>query len=447
MATRRQFLKTSGALAAVLALNASFGSGAPASAQAPTAGLAGIFGGGAPLGGQTPTPDVNGLPYLLKRRVTQADRKAAAARYKALSKAAKGKSLRGAALVTNPATGYYIPDYFGTTPNWAFSPALPKFVAPLPNIPIAVPDTITFPGSDYYEISLRQYSQVMHPSLPPTTLRGYVQTNMGTDANGQNTVAPPPIQYLGPLIVARRDRPVRIKFTNELPTGAAGNLFIPVDTTYMGAGMGPTGANYTQNRAVVHLHGGTTPWISDGTPHQWITPAGESTPYTKGVSTQNVPDMWFDPVTHAVVPAGTPGATNDPGPGSVTLYYTNQQSARLMFYHDHAYGITRLNVYVGEAAGYLLTDTVEQDLINGTNTSGANPGLLRVLPDIGIPLIIQDRTFVDDATILTTDPTWSWGTNPGKPQATPVKGDLWYPHVYMPNQNPYDVTGANMMGR
>ena len=27
-----------------------------------------------------------------------------------------------------------------------------------------------------------------------------------------------------------------------------------------------------------------------------------------------------------------------------------------MFYHDHAWGITRLNVYAGEAAGYLLTD-------------------------------------------------------------------------------------------
>ncbi len=42
--------------------------------------------------------------------------------------------------------------------------------------------------------------------------------------------------------------------------------------------------------------------------------------------------------------------------GCQTFYYTNQQSARLMFYHDHAWGITRLNVYAGEAAGYLITD-------------------------------------------------------------------------------------------
>ena len=99
---------------------------------------------------------------------------------------------------------------------------------------------------------------------------------------------------------------------------------------------------YSQNRATLHLHGGVTPWISDGTPNQWITPAGETTKYPKGVSVVNVPDM------------------PDPGPGSLTFFYSNQQSARLMFYHDHAYGITRLNVYAGEAAGYLLRDPMER---------------------------------------------------------------------------------------
>ena len=44
----------------------------------------------------------------------------------------------------------------------------------------------------------------------------------------------------------------------------------------MGAGMGPDGTNYPQNRATLHLHGGFTPWVSDGTPHQWVTPAGET---------------------------------------------------------------------------------------------------------------------------------------------------------------------------
>ncbi len=45
--------------------------------------------------------------------------------------------------------------------------------------------------------------------------------------------------YLGPTIVATKDRPVRILFRNLLPTGLDGNLFIPTDVTVMGSGMGP----------------------------------------------------------------------------------------------------------------------------------------------------------------------------------------------------------------
>jgi len=114
-----------------------------------------------------------------------------------------------------------------------------------------------------------------------------------------------------------------------------------------------------------------------------------------------------------------------------------------MFYHDHAYGITRLNVYAGEAAGYILTDQVEQDLIAGTDVSGVNPGHLQILPDIGIPLIIQDKTYVDNTTIGYQDPTWVWGSTPG----TAHTGDLWLPHVYMPNQNAYSIDGSNAYGR
>ena len=76
--------------------------------------------------------------------------------------------------------------------------------------------------------------------------------------------------------------------------------------------------------------------------------------------------------------------------------------------------------------------------------------MLKVLPDIGIPLIIQDRTFVDADTIFAQDPTWNWGTGPrdanGKITAA-VTGDLWYPHVYMTVQNPWDLTGTNAFGR
>jgi FtsP/CotA-like multicopper oxidase with cupredoxin domain len=318
------------------------------------------------------------------------------------------------------------PDYLGgVVPNYANTPLLQKFVHSLPGlgsanandlgqfIPIAVADTTTFPGSDYYQLGLVEYSQQVHKDLPgPTTFRGYRDLAPTADGNPH---------YLGPFIIARRDRPVRVKFTNQLPTGAAGHLFLPVDTTSMGAGVGPLGGTelYTQNRAELHLHGGATPWISDGTPHQWITPAGETTSYAKGVSQQNVPDM------------------PDPGAGSATYFYTNQQSARMMFYHDHSYGLTRLNVYAGEAAGYLVTDAVEDSLIDASLIPGLNAGVYRY----GIPLVIQDKTFVPDATRLAAqDPTWdvaNWGG----------PGSLWFPHVYMPNQNPADITGANPMGR
>jgi FtsP/CotA-like multicopper oxidase with cupredoxin domain len=374
------------------------------------------------------------MSVIQDRNDMQADREAAAARLAAMQVVAdQNAALIGGlkpSLVATPGPGG-IPDCFGTTPNWAFSPPLRKFVDTLPGlgagapnnlgqyIPVGKPDTKTYPGCDYYVIEVRQYTQQMHSDLPPTTLRGYVQTNQGTDGAGNNTLDPEPIHYLGPIIVAQKNRPVRVKFVNKLPTGVDGNLFIPVDTTIMGAGMGPKGMaaspmNYTQNRATLHLHGGRTPWISDGTPHQWITPAGENTPYPKGVSVSNVPDM------------------PDPGPGAQTFFYSNQQSARMMFYHDHAMGITRLNVYSGEAAGYLIQDAAEKKLVDDG-----------VIPADEIPLIIQDKTFVDASTIATTDPTWNWGTT----APVPHTGDLWYPHVYVPAQNPFDASGVNPTGR
>ncbi|MGD2077860.1 MAG: hypothetical protein PVH18_05730, partial [Chloroflexota bacterium] len=93
--------------------------------------------------------------------------------------------------------------------NTVITGGLRKFVNELPGlgagaannlgqyIPVAVPDTTTYPGSDYYIIELGEYTEQMHEDLPPTTLRGYRQ------AGGE-------YHYLGPAIVAQKDRPVRI---------------------------------------------------------------------------------------------------------------------------------------------------------------------------------------------------------------------------------------------
>ncbi|MCA9983646.1 MAG: multicopper oxidase domain-containing protein, partial [Anaerolineales bacterium] len=333
-------------------------------------------------------------------------------------------------------------------------------------ISVAVPDTTSYPGSDYYEIAVIEFTEQMHSDLPATTHRGYIQLSTAEVPGIQVPLANPdgsPIlmpdgsqaygvdnpHYLGASIVAQKDRPVRIKFYNLLPTGhydpntglRGGDLFLPVDTSVMGSGMGPEMYDtvngtmmmepdpqnpmcgnpdkpygcYTENRATLHLHGGISPWISDGTPHQWITPADENTPYPQGVSVQNVPDM-----------TGCELATD----GCMTFYYTNQQSARLSFYHDHAWGITRLNVYAGEAAAYLIRDETEQALIdNGT------------IPSVEIPLVIQDKTFVpSEEQLAISDETWDinrWGGF----------GSLWFPHVYSPAQNPGDASGVNQYGR
>ena len=359
--------------------------------------------------------------------------------------------------ITNPGAGYKTP--IAGSGIRKFMDSLPNIDTPNnlgQNMPLAVPDKTTFPNSDYYEIAEVEYLQKMHSDLPATHLRGYVQIKTGGFTLAGFNAAADKLKYasqyagyLGPVIVAEKDRPVRVKLVNLLSTGAAGNLPIPVDHTYMGA----DGATDTDNRTALHMHGGNTPWISDGTPRQWIKPKGEIGP-NRGESARDVPDMWFD-ATGAVVTscAGKPtcnvgGASNYPGDGALTYFFTNEQTARLMFYHDHAEGTTRLNVYAGLAAGYVLQDSTEKALMaDGT------------LPADTIPLIIQEKTFIPDDTtpvlnfygpfksaLNSQDPTWRWGTGTAA-TGKMGNGDLWVPHVFMPNQNPGDVTGANSMGR
>ncbi|MFB3826332.1 MAG: hypothetical protein ACE15B_06165 [Bryobacteraceae bacterium] len=370
----------------------------------------------------------------------------------------------GAAATAAVMTPGAVPDYFGVG-NYANSPlpqvdpvsgaivpltGVRKFVDALPGlcaagvpnglgqcIPLATANTALFPGSDYYQIGLSEYAQKMHSDLPPTHLRGYTDLNAG----GAH-------QYLGPLILATRNRPVRILFKNQIAT----DLNIPMDSTYMGAGLvsdATSSLKSSQKRATLHLHGGNTPWISDGTTHQWVTPAGgDGQPaklgFAKGYSFENVPDM---------VPPGCVGLQCvNPAPSAVdgmhTFYWTNQQSGRLMFFHDHAYGITRLNVYAGEAAGYLLVDPAQESTLKAASAPGTivtdptTGGILSADLAHRIPLVIQDKTFVPDLNnqLPAQDPTWDitkWGST----------GDLWFPHIYSPNQNPADISGANGFGR
>jgi FtsP/CotA-like multicopper oxidase with cupredoxin domain len=284
-----------------------------------------------------------------------------------------------------------------------------------------------------------------------------IATNLNSD--GSIADARAPFRIDGPVISAQKDRPVRVTFDNYLPTGnnqcttaggtvsnandktCGGDLFLPVDSTIMGAGAGPNGGFYSTARATIHLHGGVTPWISDGTMDQWTTPVGANEQYPRGVSMRTVPDMWYDAKGQIISDClgknscVTTGAVQDPGKGRMNFYYTNQQSARLMFYHDHSAGITRLNVYAGLLAGYVLHDQYEGAIMAAAGVRSAvdsqtvNSAQEKVL-------IIQDKTFVGGPSQMTLqDPTWN-------NQAWGGEGSLWYPHVYEPNQNPA-LTPAN----
>jgi spore coat protein A len=270
--------------------------------------------------------------------------------------------------------------WFGRGTAYAFgqSPSVPKFTIPLPGlgpggIPVASPtsmvDPVTNLLTDYYTITARQSYHDFHPDLPGTGSKiwGYAPEG-GVTSQG----------YLGGVIVAQKDRPVRLKVKNKLPKVHP----LPVDKTIMGAE-----SSEAENRMTVHLHGGLVPWNSDGGPYSWFTPGGLN--YKQGVSFKN------------------------PGPvqGSAEYYYPNQQSARLVWYHDHALGITRLNAYAGLASAYIIRDPIEQALIRNN-----------VIPSREIPLVLQDKTFVDG-----TDPNYTRG----------VAGDLWYPYLYEPDRWAY----------
>ena len=167
--------------------------------------------GGGGKGGMRVKTEADLLKYRLMRP-TKAQRLAAAARMAAIRANPVNKLLNGLkGLFVQPKAlnPLGLPDYFGTIPNYA-NTQLPmdsggnfatttativpgtgvrKFVDTLPGlgagdandlgqyIPVAVPDTTTYPGSDYYVIALVRYTEKLHADLPPTTLQGYVQMN------------------------------------------------------------------------------------------------------------------------------------------------------------------------------------------------------------------------------------------------------------------------------
>ena len=206
--------------------------------------------------------------------------------------------------------------------------ALEKFADELPIIETLKPQK-TSNGSTYYEVTMKECFHKLHRDLPPTRLWGY---------NGL---------FPGPTIDVNQDENVYIKWMNDLPD----KHFLPVDHTIHHS---EGGHQEPDVKTVVHLHGGATPPDSDGYPEAWFTrDFKEKGPYFE----------------------------------KEVYHYPNKQRGALLWYHDHAMAITRLNVYAGLAGMYIIRERKEKQL---------------KLPagEYDVPLMIMDRTLNDDGSLF-----------------------------------------------
>src|SRR5512141_371298 len=203
---------------------------------------------------------------------------------------------------------------------------------PVPGAGIVV---ATPTGPNTYSFSQTEIARQLHPDLPPTPLWAY---DDGSGLGGQ-------AGSFGMALVAHSGTPLTVNYTHALP--ATYPEWIPVDRR-----LTPLG---NEVRLMTHLHGGFVAADSDGNP--------------------------------AVTPNGF-------GPGDTqTVFYSNQapqMPASLLWFHDHGLGATRLNVFAGLAAAYIVRDE---------NDTGAEPNPIGIPGGAyEIPLVVQDRQFNADGT-------------------------------------------------
>jgi spore coat protein A len=159
----------------------------------------------------------------------------------------------------------------------------------------------------------------------------------------------------GPTIETRSGEGLLVEWSNALPTK---HLFA-VDHTIHGAE-----SSKPDVRAIAHVHGAKVAPANDGYPEEWFAPGK-----------------------------------------SRTSFYPNAQDASLLWYHDHAMGITRLNVYAGLIGAFVIRDAHEDtlDLPKG---------------DYEIPLILFDRTFDREGQLL-----YPTSGNPNAPWVSEMYGN------------------------
>jgi FtsP/CotA-like multicopper oxidase with cupredoxin domain len=307
-------------------------------------------------------------------------------------------------------------------PGGTLNPAnVPKYRTPL-LIPPVMPRAarIPLPGgkpADYYEISMRQIRQQILPKgLPETTVWGYgavtTQQKKGLLLHHAPSLT----------IEARHDRPVRIKWINELVDDHGNYLphLLPVDPTLHWANP-PGGVSGRDTRPefsetpgpytgpvpiVTHLHGAVGVGDeSDGYAEAWYLPAANNIP--AGYATKGTWYKFFSAKALA-----NNGAVW--GKGFAIFQYPNEDRASTKWYHDHTLGMTRLNVYAGPAGFYLLRGGPEGDKAVLDSRDGSVAVLPGPAPREGdkfpsnktyyeIPIAIQDRSFNENGSLFYPD--------------------------------------------
>ncbi|HEX2293084.1 MAG TPA: multicopper oxidase [Gaiellaceae bacterium] len=298
---------------------------------------------------------------------------------------------------------------------------IPKYTTPL-LIPPVMPKagTIKMRGgkpADYYEISMKQITQQILPaSLPMTTVWGYGSVNGAGSKNALLLHNAPSL-----TIEAQWNRPVRIKWINDLKD-ASGFLphLLPVDPTLHWANP-PGGTAGRDTRPtfdttpdaytgpvpiVTHVHGAVgVADDSDGYAEAWYLPAAGGIP--ANYATEGTWYSFFKAKAKASYGV-------DWGPGYATFQYPNHNRASTIWYHDHALGMTRLNVYAGPAGFYLIRGGPAGDKAVLDSRSGKTAVLPGPAPNEGdkfppnktyreIPIAIQDRAFNSDGSLFYPD--------------------------------------------
>ncbi len=322
-----------------------------------------------------------------------------------------------------------IPGALAQLPGGTLDPLdVPKYQTPLlipPQMPVAriVWDPKIKKFVDYYEIAVRQFEQQILPdTLPKTTVWGY------GPAKTRNPNTPMIFNAPSLTIEARHNRPVRIKWINDLvdengnylphllsvdptlhwanpPGGITGRDTRPIFTETPGPYTGPV-------PLVTHVHGAVGVGDeSDGYAEAWYLPAANDIPgdyATEGT--------WYD--FFAGKANAKFGVTW--GPGFATFQYPNANRASTVWYHDHTLGMTRLNVYAGPAGFYIVRGGPDATVLDKrfkfpfpAVLPGPAPGVVNGIKDMivtrlglnyhEIPIAIQDRSFNADGSLFYPD--------------------------------------------